>query len=170
MSIRTLSTVLVTLSVLLVVGAGHPGLVAVAAQQVITIKPRGLQPVPDRQLSTGERLAQLEKALGSPGDPHDVIPQIAAIGDATSVPFLIEALAKQGTVPPEVRTPPLTLVFTSWRHSNQSLITMPDVTPKTGGVGTKRTRTIPKPNGSKMGSWITDFPPPIPQPTGSSRR
>ena len=73
---------------------------AVAAQQV-TIKPRDLQLVPDRQLSTGERLAQLDKALASPGDPHDVILEIGAIGDATSVPFLIEALAKQGTVPPE---------------------------------------------------------------------
>jgi len=57
--------------------------------------------VPDRQLSTGERLAQLHKALESPGDPHDVILDIGAIGDATSVPFLIEALAKQGTVPRE---------------------------------------------------------------------
>lgn len=96
-----LLTILVTLSVLLVVGGAGPGLVAVSAQQVITIKPRDLQPVPDRQLSTGERLAQLHKDLASPGDPHDVILEIGAIGDATSVPFLIEALAKQGTVPRE---------------------------------------------------------------------
>ncbi|HUD65058.1 MAG TPA: hypothetical protein VMQ17_10795 [Candidatus Sulfotelmatobacter sp.] len=54
--------------------------------------------MPDRQLSTGERLAQLHKALSSPGDPHDVILEIRAIGDPTSVPFLIEALAKMGTV------------------------------------------------------------------------
>ena len=97
-----LLTVLVTLAVLLVVAAArHSGLVAVAAQQVTTIKPRDLNPVPDRQVSTGERLAQLHKALESPGDPHDVILEIGAIGDATSVPFLIEALAKQGTVPRE---------------------------------------------------------------------
>lgn len=102
MSIWRLLTVLVTLNVLLVVrGAGHSGLGAVAAQQVTTITPRDLQPVPDRQLSTGERLAQLHKALASPGDPHDVILEIGAIGDASSVPFLIEALAKQGTVPRE---------------------------------------------------------------------
>src|SRR5580698_55860 len=71
------------------------------AQQVTTIKPHDLQPVPDRQLSAGERLAQLHKALSSPGDPHDVILEIRAIGDRTSVPFLIEALAKMGTVPRE---------------------------------------------------------------------
>jgi hypothetical protein len=101
-SMWRLPTVLVTSAVLLVVAAArHSGLVAVAAQQVTTIKPRDLQPVPDRQLSTGDRLAQLHKALASPGDPHDVILQIGAIGDAASVPLLIEALAKQGTVPRE---------------------------------------------------------------------
>ena len=97
-----LLSVSVTLAALLVVAAAwHSGLVAVAAQQVITIMPRDLQPVPDRQLSTRERLAQLHKALALPGDPHDVILEIGAIGDATSVPFLIEALAKFGTVPRE---------------------------------------------------------------------
>ena len=102
MSMRRLLTVFVILAVLLVVGAARrSGLAAVAAQQVTTIKPRDFHPVPDRQLSTGERLAQLHKALASPGDPHDVILEIGAIGDATSVPFLIEALAKQGTVPHE---------------------------------------------------------------------
>jgi len=101
-SMWRLLTVLVTLAVLLVVAAArHSGLVAVAAQQVTTITPRDLQPVPDRQLSTGERLAQLHKTLASPGDPHDVILEIGAIGDATSVPSLIEALAKFGTVPRE---------------------------------------------------------------------
>lgn len=70
------------------------------AQQVTTSRPN-LQPVPDRQLSTSERLAQLHKALGGPGDPHDVILRIWAIGSPTSVSFLIEALAKQGTVPRE---------------------------------------------------------------------
>src|SRR6185436_15033249 len=45
--------------------------------------------------------AQLHKALGSAGDPHDVIVEIGRIGDETSIPFLIEALAKQGTVPRE---------------------------------------------------------------------
>src|SRR4051794_27573720 len=71
------------------------------AQQVTTIKPHDLQWVPDQQLSPGERLAQLHKALASPGDPHDVILAIRAIGDPTSVPFLIEELAKMGTVPRE---------------------------------------------------------------------
>ena len=97
-----LLTVAVTLSALLVVGgAGHSGLAAVAAQQVTTIKPHDVQKVPDRQLSTAERLAQLHKALESSGDPHDVILELGQIGDATSVPFLIEALAKLGTVPRE---------------------------------------------------------------------
>lgn len=77
---------------------GHSGLVA---QQITKTKSHDLQPVPDRQLSTAERLAQLHKALASSGDPHDIILKIGAIGDATSVPFLIEALAKQGTVPRE---------------------------------------------------------------------
>ncbi|MGB2626929.1 MAG: hypothetical protein WAK20_09065 [Candidatus Acidiferrum sp.] len=102
MSMSRLLTALVTLAVLLVAAATrHSGLVAVAAQQVITIKPPDLHSVPDRQLSAGEHLAQLHKAIASPGDPHDVILEIGAIGDATSVPFLIEALAKQGTVPQE---------------------------------------------------------------------
>jgi hypothetical protein len=69
MNMRRLLTVLVILRVLLVVGgAGHSGLAVVAAQQVTTIKPRDLQSVPDRQLSTDERLAQLHQALASPGD------------------------------------------------------------------------------------------------------
>jgi len=102
MSMWRLLTVLVTLAVPLVVATvPESGLVAIAAQQVTTIMPHDLQPVPNPQLSTGERLAQLHKALASPGDPHDVILEIGAIGDATSVPFLIEALAKQGTVPRE---------------------------------------------------------------------
>ena len=67
MGMRTLLPVSVILVVLLVVGgAEHSDLAVVAAQQVTTIKPDGLQPVPDRQLSTGERLAQLHKALASP--------------------------------------------------------------------------------------------------------
>lgn len=90
MSTLRLLTVLVILPLLLV---------AVAAQRVTTIRPRDLQSVPDQQLSAGERLAQLHKALASPGDPHDVILAIRAIGDPTSVPFLIEELAKMGTVP-----------------------------------------------------------------------
>lgn len=97
-----LLTVLVTLAVLLVVATvPQSGLVAIAAQQVSTIMPHDLQPVPNPQLPTAERLAQLHKALASSGDPHDVILEIGRIGDATSVPFLIEALAKQGTVPRE---------------------------------------------------------------------
>jgi hypothetical protein len=57
-----------------------------------TIMPPNLQPVPDRQLPTAERLAQLHEALASAGDPHDVILEIGRIGDASSVSFLIEAL------------------------------------------------------------------------------
>jgi hypothetical protein len=90
----------VTLTVFLALGsATHSGLVA--AQQVTTTEPHDLQPVPDRQLSTSERLAQLHKTLASSGDPHDVILEIGWIGDASSVPFLIDALAKQGNVPRE---------------------------------------------------------------------
>lgn len=81
--------------------AGHSDHLAVSAQQVTTIMPSDLQAVPNSQLPTAEHLAQLHKALASPGDPHDVILEIGRIGDATSVPFLIEALAKQGTVPRE---------------------------------------------------------------------
>jgi outer membrane protein assembly factor BamB len=71
------------------------------AQQVTTFEPHDLQTVPDRQLSTIERLAQLHKALASSGDPHDVILAIGGIGNASSLPFLIDALAKQGNVPRE---------------------------------------------------------------------
>jgi hypothetical protein len=46
-------------------------------------------------------LPQLHKALASAGDPHDAILEIGEIGDTTSVPFLINALARQGTVPRE---------------------------------------------------------------------
>jgi outer membrane protein assembly factor BamB len=92
--------VLVILAMLLLVGAaGHSGLLA--AQQVTAFTPQDLQPVPERKLSTGERLAQLHKALASSGDPHDVILEIGWIGDASSVPFLIDALAKQGSAPRE---------------------------------------------------------------------
>lgn len=48
-----------------------------------------------------DTLQQLHKALASSGDPHDVILRIVEIGDPTSVPFLIKALAKRGTVPRE---------------------------------------------------------------------
>jgi outer membrane protein assembly factor BamB len=93
--------VFVVFAVFLVLGdLRHWGLGGVA-QQVTTIRPSDLQPVPNRQLPTAERVAQLHKALASAGDPHDVILEIGRIGDPTSVPFLIEALAKQGTVPRE---------------------------------------------------------------------
>src|SRR5208282_3236526 len=52
------------------------------------------------------------------------------------------------------------LVFTCWTPSNQSRITMPDVTPRTGGRGTKRTKVRRKRNGSKMGSSNTPPCPP----------
>ena len=92
--------VFVILVMLLLVGVGgHSGLLA--AQQVTTFTPQNLQPLPDRHLSPAERLAQLHKALASSGDPHDVILEIGWMGDATSVPFLIDALAKQGNVPRE---------------------------------------------------------------------
>lgn len=100
MRLRRLLRVLVILDLLLVTWSAGPSGLA-GAQQVTTIEPRDLQPVPDRKLSTAERLAQLHKALALPGDPHDVILEIGAIGDHTSVPFLIDALAKQGTVPRE---------------------------------------------------------------------
>lgn len=101
-SLSKLLQVAVTLPVFLTVGgARHPGSVAVAAQQVTTILPPGLQPVPNRQLPKAERLEKLHTALESAGDPHDVILEISRIGDASSVPFLIEALAKFGTVPRE---------------------------------------------------------------------
>jgi outer membrane protein assembly factor BamB len=104
MSMWWLLTVLVTLAVPLVLATvPESGLVAIAAQQVTTIMPHDLQPIPNPQLPTAERLAQLHKALASSGDPHDVILEIGRIGDATSVPFLIEALAKQGAVPREGR-------------------------------------------------------------------
>src|ERR1700675_520543 len=97
MSMWRLLTVLVTLAVLLVVATvPQSGLVAIAAQQVSTIMPHDLQPVPNPQLPTADRLAQLHKALASSGDPHDVILEIGRIGDATSVSFLIEALVKKG--------------------------------------------------------------------------
>src|ERR1700687_4361926 len=102
MSMWRLLTVLVTLAVPLVVATvTESGFVAIAAQQVTTIMPHDLQPVPNPQLPTAERLAQLHKALASSGDPHDVILEIGPIGDGTAVPFLIEALAKEGTVPRE---------------------------------------------------------------------
>jgi len=94
--------VCVILVVLIAAGTGgQSDHLAVTEQQATTIMPSDLQPVPNRQLPTAERLAQLHKALASPGDPHDVILEIGRIGDATSVPFLIEALARQGTVPRE---------------------------------------------------------------------
>ncbi|HWR16962.1 MAG TPA: PQQ-binding-like beta-propeller repeat protein [Terriglobales bacterium] len=46
-------------------------------------------------------LPQLHTALASSRDPHDLVLDISRIGDPTSVPFLIEALAKQGDVPRE---------------------------------------------------------------------
>jgi outer membrane protein assembly factor BamB len=102
MGMWKLLRVFVILAVLVAAGrAGHLGHLAVSAQQVATIMPSDPQPVPQRQLPTAERLAQLHKALALPGDPHDVILEIGRIGDPTSIPFLIEALAKQGTVPRE---------------------------------------------------------------------
>src|SRR6266850_6508987 len=164
MSMWRLLTVLVTLAVPLVVATvPESGLVAIAAQQVTTIMPHDLQPVPNPQLSTGERLAQLHKALASPGDPHDVILEIGAIGDATSV------RRNRGRCRAKDCTPPLTLVFTCWTPSNQSPITMQEVTPKTGGCGTKRTKVSRKRNGSKMGSSNTGFLPPTLRTTRSSR-
>ena len=132
MSMRRLLTVLVILAVLLAVGA------AVAAQQVTTIEPHDLQTVPDRQLSAGERLAQLHKALSSPGDPHDVILEIRAIGAPTSVPFLIEALAKMGTVPREGLYGAIDTRFHVLEPFKKSRITMAGVMPKTGDSGTKK--------------------------------
>ena len=53
-----LLTVLVTLAVLLVVATvPQSGLVAIAAQQVTTIMPQDLQPIPNPQLPTAARAA-----------------------------------------------------------------------------------------------------------------
>lgn len=93
MKLCRLLTVLMNSAVFLAAGAAPQwGVMAVAAQQTAT----------SPKLTTAERLAPLHKALASSSeDPHDVILKIGAIGDATSVPFLIDALAKQGTVPRE---------------------------------------------------------------------
>jgi len=72
-----------------------------AAPRIAAFLPNDLQPPPARSLPTADRLAALHDALTRPGDPHDVILEIGRIGDPTSVPFLIDALAKQGTVPRE---------------------------------------------------------------------
>lgn len=86
-------TVLINSAVFLVAAAASHWTVMVVAAQ---------QPAASPQFTTAERLAQFHKALASSGDdPHDVILKIGEIGDATSVPFLIDALAKQGTVPRE---------------------------------------------------------------------
>jgi outer membrane protein assembly factor BamB len=99
---RLLTVLVILAAVVVAVGvAQHSGVVPLAAQQVTTITPHDLQPGPDRQSPTAERLAQLHKALASSGDPHDAILEVGQIGDATSVPLLIEALAKQGNVPRE---------------------------------------------------------------------
>jgi outer membrane protein assembly factor BamB len=103
MSVWKLRHVLAIAVVLAAGDARHPSLGVVTAQQVVTIMPLDLQPVPDRRLPTAERLAQLHKVLASAGDPHDVILESGRIGDPSSVPFLIEALAKYGTVPREGR-------------------------------------------------------------------
>jgi outer membrane protein assembly factor BamB len=101
-STNTTTTILRLMTVVVMVMAvGTARYSSISAQQVTTIIPQGLQRVPDRQLPTAERLVLLHKALSSSGDPHDVILEIGLIGDATSVPFLIDALAKQGTVPRE---------------------------------------------------------------------
>jgi outer membrane protein assembly factor BamB len=55
---------------------------------------------PGRRLSDAERLTLLHKTLASASDPHDAVISVAAIGNASSVPFLIEVLARQGVVPP----------------------------------------------------------------------
>jgi hypothetical protein len=72
---------------------------AAEAPRVAAFLPHDLQPVPPPSLPAADGLAALHKALARPGDPHDVILEIARINDATSVPFLIEALAREGQVP-----------------------------------------------------------------------
>jgi hypothetical protein len=69
--------------------------------QIATFVQPNLEPVPTRSLPTAERLQLLHKAVVGPGDPHDVILELARLRDASSVPFLIEALAKFGAVPRE---------------------------------------------------------------------
>ena len=90
---------LLLILVLTVVGAVHSGGL-VAAQQVTTT-PNDPQKGKERQPPASGRLAQLHKALASSADSHDIIVTLGRIGDPSSVPFLIEALAKMGTVPRE---------------------------------------------------------------------
>jgi hypothetical protein len=79
---------------------GQAGRLA-AEPQIVTIARQDLQPIPPLSLAIAERRALLNKALAKDGDPHDVILELTRIGDATSVPPLIEALAKLGRVPRE---------------------------------------------------------------------
>jgi hypothetical protein len=72
-----------------------------AEPQIVTIAPQDLQPIPPRSLALAERRERLNKTLAGDGDPHDVILELTRIGDATSVPPLIETLAKLGRVPRE---------------------------------------------------------------------
>lgn len=55
---------------------------------------------PGRKLSDAERLTLLHKTLASASDPHDAVLSVAAIGNASSVPLLIDLLARQGAVSP----------------------------------------------------------------------
>ena len=81
--------------------ARQPADTAAEKPRIATFVPQRLQPLPAQILEPAERLALLHKALSSDGDPHDAILEIARIGNASSVPFLIEALSRQGAVPRE---------------------------------------------------------------------
>jgi outer membrane protein assembly factor BamB len=72
---------------------GPPRPAAVASQ--------GESNSPGRKLSDAERLTLLHKTLASASDPHDAVLSVAAIGNASSVPLLIDLLARQGAVSPE---------------------------------------------------------------------
>jgi outer membrane protein assembly factor BamB len=150
-SMWKLLMVFVILLVVVAVGAAQrSGDAAVAVQQVTTITPHDLQPVPNGQVPAAERLARLHKALASQGDPHDVILAISQIGDATSVPFLIEALAKQGTVP---REGPYGAICTRF-HVLEAL---QEITNHDGGRNAEDWRPWYEKNKEKtQGQWIKD--------------
>jgi hypothetical protein len=69
---------------------------------VSTIIREDAQLFPRRPPPSPERVAALNDAVAHFTDPHDACLELGEFGDATSVPFLIEALAIQGSLAPGV--------------------------------------------------------------------
>jgi hypothetical protein len=89
-----------------IVGAGcaarrHASGVAGEPSTTATFAPAGLPRPRDQRLSVEESRAGLHRDITDEADPHDALLALARIGDASSVPFLIRTLAKQGSVPRE---------------------------------------------------------------------